>query len=175
MTRTLSLYITLKIESTGGWRHLNWGGWAWGNGWREMGGMVSEMSNAWFPYVGCHSIHSVPAIIMTRLPLSSFHWLSHQDNHTVYWPLTDFSSQCMCYCPRRAFVCMWTYHSTRCIWGGDGAAGRPSDRSDTSWPGGPRSNPQNSLIPWLSSGVNSHSDSLNDRWGNQGQFMGILV
>lgn len=53
--------------------HLNWGGWACDNGWTGMCGMVSNGSNAWFPCLWCHSIHSIPAIIIGCPPLSSLH------------------------------------------------------------------------------------------------------
>ena len=40
----------------------------------EIGRMVSNTSNVWFPCVWCHSIHSVPDIIMSCPPLSSLYW-----------------------------------------------------------------------------------------------------
>jgi hypothetical protein len=57
------------VRATGGWWHHNLGGQAHSNGWSGIGGMVS---NTWFPW--CHSICSVPVIIMSRPPLSSLHW-----------------------------------------------------------------------------------------------------
>ena len=36
--------------------------------------MVSNTSNTWFPCVWCHSIHSIPDIIMSHPPLSSLLW-----------------------------------------------------------------------------------------------------
>jgi hypothetical protein len=39
--------VTTKIQDTGDWWHLNWGGRALGNGWSRMGGMVSK-TNMWF-------------------------------------------------------------------------------------------------------------------------------
>jgi hypothetical protein len=59
------------LVSTGGWWHLNWGERAPDNDWSGSSGMVSNTLNTWFPGVWCHSISSVPAIIMSRPPLSS--------------------------------------------------------------------------------------------------------
>ena len=56
---------------------LNWGERARGNGWSRISEMVSNTSNTWFqwfPGVWCHSICSVPAIIMSHPPLSSLLW-----------------------------------------------------------------------------------------------------
>ena len=60
-----------KEYSTGGWWHLHLGVWAHGNGWRGTSGMVSNTSHTWFPCVWCHSICSIPAIVMSRPHLSS--------------------------------------------------------------------------------------------------------
>ena len=60
--------------TTRGWWHVNWGGRACGIGWSGVSGMVS---NTLFLSVWCHSICSVPAIIMSRPPLSSLHWPGH--------------------------------------------------------------------------------------------------
>ena len=42
----------------------------------ESMGMVSYTSKTWFPCSLYHSIYSIPAIIMSRLPLSSLHWFT---------------------------------------------------------------------------------------------------
>ena len=55
----------------------NWGGRARGNDWSEISLTVLNTSNTWFPCVWCHSIRSVPAIIMCRPPLSSLLCLLH--------------------------------------------------------------------------------------------------
>jgi hypothetical protein len=72
---------SINVWITGGWWHLNWGGRARGNGWS---GMISNTSNSWFPCVWYHSISSVPAIIMSRRPLSSLHWCGFVVS--LFWP-----------------------------------------------------------------------------------------
>ena len=60
--------VSLVSKNTGGWWHLNWGGWA-----RVV--MVGvdivkwhQITQTWFPGVWCYSIDSVPAIIMSHEP-----------------------------------------------------------------------------------------------------------
>ena len=48
--------------TTGDWCHLNWGGWARGNGWSEISGTLSNASSTWW----CRSVGSGPDIIMSR-------------------------------------------------------------------------------------------------------------
>ena len=40
-----------SFTTKGGWWHLNWGGWARGNDWSGISGMVSNTSNTWKPCV----------------------------------------------------------------------------------------------------------------------------
>jgi hypothetical protein len=61
-----------KVRATGGCWHLNWGGWACGNGWSEINGLVSNTPTHSFHVFD--TIHSVPAIIMSCPALSSLHW-----------------------------------------------------------------------------------------------------
>ena len=70
---TLAHYLEYLPNTTGGWWHLNWGGQARGNGWSRMSGMVSNTWFPWFPCVWCHSIGSIPDIIMNLPPISSLH------------------------------------------------------------------------------------------------------
>ena len=73
----------------GGWWHLNWGERACGTAWSRISGMVSNTANTWVPCVWCHSICSVPSIIMSRSPLSSLHWYRHNAPWWQGWKLSQ--------------------------------------------------------------------------------------
>jgi hypothetical protein len=48
-----------SVYDTGGWWHLNWGGWSRGNGWSGINEMVS---NTWFPCYEPPSLQQPPLV-----------------------------------------------------------------------------------------------------------------
>ena len=81
----LAVTLTCCTLTTGGWWHLHWGERTRGNDWSGISGKISNTSNTWFPCVWCHSIRSVPDIIMSRSPLSSLHWHLQYICHKGQW------------------------------------------------------------------------------------------
>ena len=77
-------HVVYSASFTGGWWHLNWGEWARGNGWRGIGGKVSNTSNTWFPCAWCHSLIPFRPLLWA-VPLSSLLWLLDMPHLSSGW------------------------------------------------------------------------------------------